>query len=770
MLTVIPQPANDWLKNANPLTALGSFPPNLAANLLPPELQRKIYDFMFRHYIWPQVMERQTFEPMWQKLLDMYRIKLQKVDVNISEGTALGNELKEDDVAAHPENVRLADSVVYDAIERLTCVQHFISFKSGCPIQYNIPDYFDNRSETAFYHPRKDKIQAGNALLQWNIDNQQIYRKHFIASRHHYTYGCSFAISQFLFSVQQVQRMTNTGKQMVIPEIEDIGVSFDPVSIWKLWLNWRLSASEMDYQPCPFYYEETPRFATLQNVYDPRSNPFGYANLDKVASSTSPQWLYTGSEATNYRQTLEKLFALDNAPTQTMPQILDAKYSVEAKWTFFPMLPLDPQTLEFETRKDGSPIPFSRYLVESWGTNLFTNQVLLRVQRNFYPRDMLPLYGSAQMPDLDSGLYPPSLGYLLWNHYKEIVTMKNQYLVNKDKIIDPPMWVLTSSPAASRNDLTKKGAKIEVTGKEDFGPVLIPDVTQSTVAMMQQIRDQAKTSSKTDDALLGQALGSRTSATEAQNVFQLSMSVVTTPIDIFNYDIMGGYATRVWEYTATWFPPELLRSITGQMGFVISPEDLWMRVGLKWDVATTYIESIVRQRNIQYILQSSMGDPSINRPAMWRALLDEWRFDNSAEWVNDGGFQREVWEATDQVYRTMMTDEPVMIDPDQNHQVAIEVKKSFLEDKDSAVMQKYPERAPLLLRQILLHQKFLEMQLRMQAAQMEANKPVGGAAIHEPPQPHEITGPTGGGAAPAAQAAMAATGGEAMQGQGNNGQ
>jgi hypothetical protein len=740
MLTIIPQPANDWLKNTNPLTALGSFPPNLAFHLIPDETLKKIYSFMLQHYIWPQVMERQTFEPMWQKLLEMYRIKLKKVDVNISEGTALGKELKEDDVAAHGENVRLADSVVYDAIERLTCVQHFISFKDGTPIQYNIPEYFDNRNETAFYHPRRDKIQAGNCLLNWNIDNQKVYLKHLVTSRHHYTYGCSFVQSEFLFNVSQVQRMTNIGKQITIPEINEIGISFDPLSIWKLWLNWRLSASEMEYQPCPFYYEETPRFATLQNQYNPQTNPFGYANLDKVAASNAPQWLYTGPEANAFRQTLENLNSMDNAPKKPTPQILDPKYSVESKWRFFPMLPLDPQTLEWETRKDGTPIPFSRFIVETWGTNLLSEQIILRIQRNFFPRDMLPIYGSAHMPDLDSGLYSPSLGYLLFNHYKEIVTCKNQYLVNKDKIIDPPMWVQSSSPAASRDDLTKKGAKIEVNGEKDFGQVEIRDATMTTAQMMQQLRDQAKTSSKTDDALLGQALGGRTSATEAQNVFQVSMSVVTTPINIFNYDIMGGYATRVWEYTATWFPPELLRSITGQMGFVIGPEDLWMRVGLKWDVATTYIESIVRQRNIQYILQSSMGDPSINRAALWKALLKEWRFDNSAEWVNDGGFQREVWEATDQTYRTFMTDEPVMVDPDQNHQIAIEVKKSFLEDRDNPLMQKYPEKAKLLVAQILLHTKFLELQLRMQAAQMEANRPIGGAPVHSPPAPHEVIG------------------------------
>lgn len=736
MLPIIPQAANNWLQTPNATQALGSFPVNLV-QYLNEDTQRQVLRYINENYAWPQVMERRPFEGMWETILDMYRIKLDKVDLSIEEASQAGRAQKADnDVASKGNAVRVADSVVFDAIERLTDIHHFVSFKEGQPIQYNIPPYYDIRGEDSVYHPLRDKIKAANCLLHWNSDNQDVYRKHAIIARHFYTYGICFARSEFQFAVKMLQRLFNNGQPTVVPEITQIGTTFEPMSIRKMWLNYRLNAFDMDYQPCPFWFDETPRFATLQNIYDPRSNPFGFLNLDKVqAYGEKMSWLFTEPEMTSFSEAIQKMTQLESFKScrgDALPNILKAEHSVEALWSYYPMLPLDPMTLEWKTRQDGSPVPFVRYIVNSYGQNLAGKQILLRLQRNFYPRDTLPIYGTSHMPDLDSGLYTPSLGYLLWNHYREIVTCKNQYISNKDWINNPPSWVLASSPATTQ-DLTKSGAKIEVNGPQDFGWRTPYDATGSTVAMMRELRDQAKTASKSDDALMGKALGGRTSATEANNAFQASMSAVTTPINLFNFDIMGSYAMKVWEYTGTWFPAELLKRITGQMGFVLTPEDLWTRIGMKWDIGSSYVESIVRQQNIRYMLESSMGDPTINRAPMWRELLEEWKFDTAAEWVNDGGAEREVYIATNQAINTFYG-KNVVINPDQNHEIAIKVKTRFLEDTESVFMTEMRDRAPLLVQQIQIHQQFLMLQMHQQLLMQKA------AAAGGPPLPEPVPG------------------------------
>lgn len=731
MLPIIPQAANNWLLQPNPQMAVGAFPPNLVA-YLPEDLQAKIALYICQHYAWPQVLERLPFEQMWDNILSMYRIKMDKVDLSIDESSKVGKDQKTDN-SQNANKVKVADSVVFDAVERLTDLTHFVSFKEGMPIQYNIPRYYDNRGEDSFYHPFKDRIQCMNALLNWNFDNEDIFRKHPVLTRHFYTYGVAFAISLFNFKVQLMQRMDNMGRTGQVPEITSIGTTFDPISIRKLWLNWRLSAHEMDYQPCPFFFEETPRFATLQNQYSPQTNPFGFLNLDKLQTAAS-QYIYNEMEMQATRKALEGLSSHDNARQFGLPQILDPQYSVEALWSFFPMLPLDPQTMAWETYPDddkqgrsGQTVPFFRYIVNSFGQNLAGKQILLRVQRNYFPRDILPIYGTSHMPDLDSGLYAPSLGYLLWNHYREIITCKMQYMTNKDWVNDPPAWVQGSSPAVNQN-LTAPGARIEVNGMNDFGWRTPFDATQTTVGMMTHLREQAQTTTKSTDAIMGKALGGRTSATEASNAFQASMSAVTTPINLFNFDMMGGFAMRVHEYTGTWFPPQLLESITGQMGVALKPQDFWLRVGMKWDVGSSYVENIVRSQNIQYILQSSMGDPSINRAAMWKELLRVWRFDTEGEWVNDQGLEREVWMATKQAIETF-NGKPAIINPDQNHDIAIRVKSRFLEDQDSVYMTTYRNMAPEILKQIQIHQQFLQLKLHQQLLQMKLS---GGMANLDP--------------------------------------
>src|SRR6185295_349426 len=188
----------------------------------------------------------------------------------------------------------------------------------------------------------------------------------------------------------------------------------------KLWLNWRLPVYDMEAQPCPFFYSETPRFAVLQNAYHPQLNPFGFANLDQAMRD---EWLYNSQEFQAVKSALSITYSTTDEkslPGNRLAQILEPKHSVEAKWTFYPMIPLDPKTGVFDPQGTQG-VPYSRFIVESFGPNVHSGgQVLLRLQPIFYPKKKLPLYASVHMPDLDSGAYAPAIGQLLYNHFKEI--------------------------------------------------------------------------------------------------------------------------------------------------------------------------------------------------------------------------------------------------------------------------------------------------------------------------------------------------------------
>lgn len=702
------------------LQPLANIPPNLAG-LISPELQAKIMRWMYENYIFPQILERQQFEPLWDKLLDMYRIQVKSEDLKWNRDDTKKKERMEEVAMSSnkPNRAQVSDTVVFDAVDRLKNLNHFISWKDGKPIQFNIPDHYSSSKEGTFYHPLANRIQSANALLQWNIDEMDVYRNHLILSGHHYTYGCCFVYSELEYKISQVPQRTPIGMKMV-PQLEKIGVSFDPISIRRIWLNYRIPVYSMELQPCPFLFEEMPRFAVLNNPYDPVMNPFGYLNLDKLPT---PQWLFQQSEMDSLRAAV-----YDRLGVNVGTEILAPEFSIEGKWKFFPMLPFDPNTGEWITRKDGTtPVPLTRYIVEWFGVNLRQGEMFpIRIQPLFDPTKKLPIYASQHMPDMDSGAYSLSVGEVLQSHYEQICTAKNQWLDNKNLINNPPWWSQIGTPTPTQDPNTP-GAHIKVTGPNDFGWRTIPDATSTTVQFLQYLSQQAKTSSKATEAILGQAMGGRTSATEAQNVFQAAMSGVTTDINIFNHDIMGGYAERVWAICGMWFPMEVIRAITGQYGDPLTIEDLNTRVALKWDVGSTYIESIVLQQHLQYAIQGASTSPVLNQGILWRQYFEVIKAPQLQEAVMDDGFSEQVAEATEQSIETYLGQQ-VIVDPTQNHQIALEVKSRYLKDIKSNWNQDYgmlPDatgkqtRAQNLAQQCALHQQFLQIELQQQLAQQQ---------------------------------------------------
>ena len=719
-MNYIPQLPNQLMNrytDGSPAKGPAIFPENLAGKLTP-ELSKKILMWLNTKYIWPQIQERMQFEAMWDKMLNMARITMPNSDLYSNVETD-DSRTKQQADQSNRDKARVADSVIHDSIQRLTDITYFIAFKDGLPAQFAIPPYVRHPYETQEYRPLADRVAAGNALVDWNSGNHHVRRNSLMAYRHHYTYGVAFCLSDFQFRVQMINRRDSNGGISPFPEITNIGTTFEPISLRKLWLNWRLPVYDMNIQPCPFWFEETPRFAILQNAYHPIQNPFGYQNLDKLAAGS---YIYSDAEMQSVRNALTTTMSTmsDNKGSAAVAQILEPEYSVEAKWFLLPMMPFDPATSEFEMREDGkTPVPFQRFVVEMFGPNIHSGQqTLLRLQQNYYPSNELPIYASSHMPDLDSGAYAPSIGQILYDHYKEICLCKQQYFENKDWINDPPSWCQTSSPAFEK-DLNQKGAKIPVNGPQDFGWRVPYDATGSTVAMLQMLRESAQTTGKVVDAIMGKAMGSRTTATEASNAYQASMSAITTDIDMVTHDLHGNYIDRLWKYTGAWFDPDLLFCITGQFGFAIKLEDMWINLGIKTNVGSTYVEKIVQQQNHRYLLESTRGEPGLDRLKILRELCNAMGFDG-AEMVGDGGREQQIQLATMQACETYLGN-MVMVDPDQDHQLALKVKTSFIKDQKSVwnTTPEYARNAGMLIEQIKQHDYFLQLQMQMQLAQQQ---------------------------------------------------
>lgn len=747
MLPIIPQSLNKLIQDPQGRPSTYPFPPNVAGDL-PKEMRQRIYRWMLQNYIWPQVMERQVHEARWDKLLQMAHATWKYDNLNVGEKTRQDRNHKQkllEGILPPDDRCEISDTIIFDAVDRLNNLNHFVSFKNSLPVRYEWPEDMEMPFENSVYAPSDRLIRSANGWLKFNADGADFYRKHWMTNRHHLTYGCCFVSSEFEQEIKPMMRRVQDNKFEEQMELTKIGTTFQPISIRKLWLNYRLTPYEMEYQPCPFFYEVMPRFAIIAKPYDPISNPFGYSNLSSLPKG---QYIFSSQETASFESALKLV-----NPDASISQLTPPELGVELNWVMYPMLPfvdlndvayvkrLPQETQEKilthlqSLQSQGTPanelprflfddgedlgLPLQRHIMEAFGTGLNTGMVeITRLQKNFYPHDSLPIYGSAHMPSLDEGAYPAAMGDILECHYVQVTKALNQYLENKDLINDPPIKILATSPANTK-DINKPGSRNKVFSLKDYEKDTIVDGGQATPAFVNMVRGFAQTSSKAVDALLGKAMGSRTSATEAGNAFETAMSGATTDINLFNKDISGGFATRCWEYGGLWVDPDVLAAITGQYGMMLTPQHLQIRLGLKWDIGSTYIESLTRQQNIRYVLETSANNPQVNSAELLKMLLREWKFTNVDAIVNDGGLDEEIKLSNLQACETYLG-ELVMVDPDQNHQVAIKVKVSYLKDRTSVwnTDKRFVANGPKLVEQISLHQFYLQLQMMQQQAAM----------------------------------------------------
>lgn len=715
--------------------------PNLAApGFLDFAKLQNIYLYMMQHYIMPQIMGRRPYENIWKVLYDAYRMRLKISDLKLTtDDTQFLQKLVERAQNTGSQDVNLTDSLIFDTVDRLANLTHFMMWKDGIPAQFNPLRQKATPGEDMYYSPTAEKYDAGNCLLEWFATKSEVYRKTRTGSHDHFLYGVSFVVSNLVYQLEQMQDGT--------VNLKNLDITYQPISIRKVWVNFMLPLSQMRLQPCPFWYDYSSNFAILQNVYDEVMNPFGYVNLDKL--SPAQYTAFAGQGENSFMNVLK-------ARLESAGQGLNVSQAewrdVAAHWTFMPMLPLDPATGDFEKYPDGRPVPFKRFVWEQFGTDIVEAKVTpIRLQDASYFDEELPIYGSTHLEDLDSEAYGLSICETLINYLIELSTCRTQYVENKNLINNPPSWYTAGSiVGGDPTAINKPGSRIEVTGPNDFGWRTVPDATSSTVAMAEHLRDRAQTTSKAVDAIMGKALGGRTSATEAQNVFQAAMSGVTTDINLFNYDTVGQYAIRVWKWGTRWLDMDLLKAITGSYGLELTQDDLNLNLSLKYDVGSSFIESIVKQQHIRYFLETGARMPGVVDAAeLMIQLADEVKIKGIKKAIIPNGLEQNIQEASQQCYETYLG-QPVIIDPSQDHRIAIEVKTRFLKDQDSPWNEKYGaleylttgvSRAQAIAEQIKVHQNFQMVQMQQQMLQeqfanlqsMGGGKPQGTPSIQAPP-------------------------------------
>lgn len=679
--------------------------------------QQKIWMYVLEQYVRPQIDARRPYEKMWDILYDAYRMRLKLSNLKLRPDEKKFVEiLKERMSSAGVDDLPITDSLIFDTVDRLSNLTHYITWKDGQPVQFGTPEDFSNPLQDMMYNPLEQKNKSQNAVLSWSIRKEKAYTKSREMNRDYYLYGFAYGISDFYFQLK------TDGENIIL---KDVGISYEPTSVRKVWLDWRVPISKMDQQPCPFWFDMVPVFKILGNQYDPVLNPMGYLNLDKVYESCKV------SDAVTYFYGGESWLEPIKKRLESVAQGLGGteQYTkIKAKWTFFPVLPLDPSNGDFEVRGDGkTPVPFRRFCIEVWSSDLISNKiVMLRCQdvEDHY-EGQLPIYGATHLADLSSAAYSMSICEALINSAIEITLCTNYAIENKNLINHPPTQHITGSPSLNQ-DVNRPDAKIEVYGANDFAWRTVPDATQTTMGIRNGIRQDAQATGRVTESLLGRALGGRTTALEAGNLFETSMSQITTDINILNEGFHGSFGERVFTAYTKWLDPHLVKLITGQYGWPVDAIDHRLQISMRTDVGSRYMNSIRKQQQIQYMLQAAVQSPVLDQTILWKEYTVEVGMPQLQKAIIDQGRDRDIARAQEQCYKTYL-DEPVVIDPGQNHEIAMQVKIRFIENTESDWNKRYGSlpymgtnnpRVQVLAAQVQLHQNYILMQQQM-AAQLQ---------------------------------------------------
>ena len=162
-----------------------------------------------------------------------------------------------------------------------------------------------------------------------------------------------------------------------------------------------------------------------------------------------------------------------------------------------------------------------------------------------------------------------------------------------------------NGPVLTRDLTFKKNKLIQLDRSTDFKRLDIPDTTRITMEMHAIIEDQANALTGADKPIRAEALGSRTSATEAKNVFDQA----SQPLDEKAAYVGDQLFPWLYEIDAMFWrqygdPSTVLRLTHNDTIIDVNPGELWGPIRTKVTAVSRFRNNTVQRQQINNMLQN----------------------------------------------------------------------------------------------------------------------------------------------------------------------
>jgi hypothetical protein len=351
-------------------------------------------------------------------------------------------------------------------------------------------------------------------------------------------------------------------------------------------------------------------------LYDGQRSGY-FVNVDKITASDS----YKGETDSNART--------DRAQNLNITESDDQQTNNFKRWDVFLRLPINDKGKWDE--KKAKPC---WYWCTMAGEQISDGKVL-QIRKNYDPMDEFPGFMWHCLPDDDGELYHMGYAQVLESNYEEQTTAKNQAIDNKTLKNRRPLKAIRGEVYST--DLTYGPNKVLWVEKQDsLMEQQIADIQNDNLSILQYLDEDSNRTAGTDKPIIGEPLGSRASATEAQNVFDQASK---PHIVLAKYALSDQFLPRVakkfrqlWEEFAL---PEQVVELTGEKQIEqIKPYFLHGDYDIVADVVEEFETNQVKQQNISWALQTVLplaGD-KLNIPEVAKEIFTIAGFRNVATW------------------------------------------------------------------------------------------------------------------------------------------
>lgn len=343
-------------------------------------------------------------------------------------------------------------------------------------------------------------------------------------------------------------------------------------------------------------------------------------------------------------------------------------------WVIWAHLPIDTETGDWEESNE-----WRLFRVRMLGGPDSTSAII-ECRENPFPDDA-PLLLTHQSDD-DIGFYHISLGEKCETYHDQICTAQNQLADNRSKINRRPIFYdeLTITHMDRYDFGHSNMIAVEGDPRNAIYEAQMLDMTATIMQTIAYNEQKIKEIANTTDAVLGVAMGGRTSANEYQGARMAATTPIYSDLSVIEESLMVGYMNKFAQYVHAFFTTADIVYFVGARG----REFNFSMTGKDYSVVAEGVvyarDKAKRMQNLMQILQLT-ADATI-RAKIMRRIAEAMELENIEDITKIPGYDQAVKAAIFENVSMLEYGNMEMPQPGEQHDIHLPIHtKAYMEAK-----------------------------------------------------------------------------------------